>query len=142
MQYEQLTGRLSESNGAFITIGYSGAPMYCNDPSAECRVNEGPIPCGRYTIVGPPLDTKDHGPYVLRLIPDDATHKRIAAMGRDPLSFLIHGDSVKHPGTASEGCIITGHAARVKVWSLNATDNQLEVVSGVVLPDIDGEVSV
>ena len=30
-------------------------------------------------------------------------------------AFLIHGDSIKHPGDASEGCIILGPHIRTRI---------------------------
>jgi len=46
------------------------------------------------------------GENLIKLVPDQTTAERVHAMGRDPYSFYIHADSMKHPGTASEGCII------------------------------------
>ena len=142
MTYEQLTGKLFDSSGAVIGIGYSGAmPAGKNNPAMEGVEGIGPIPCGQYKIVGPPIDTAHHGPFVLHLIPDDATHTRILTLGRDPLSFLMHGDKIGAPGTASEGCIIMSRGVRDQVWAANATDPYLQVISGIINSDIDGKVS-
>lgn len=46
------------------------------------------------------------------------------ALGRS--HFLIHGDSVSHPGGASEGCIILNRTARQTIAS--SGDNELEVI--------------
>ncbi|MGK3131451.1 tlde1 domain-containing protein [Pantoea sp. C8B4] len=40
--------------------------------------------------------------------------------------FLIHGDSVAHPGGASNGCIVMPLNIRHKIWS--SGDRQVEVV--------------
>ena len=40
--------------------------------------------------------------------------------------FLIHGDSIAHPGDASEGCIALSHAARQAIAI--SGDTELEVV--------------
>lgn len=117
-QYEQVTGRLLQ-DGERVAIGYSGAGECKNDPSAQDVHNAGPIPRGTYTI-GEPYDTKTHGPYVLRLTPDASN----AMCGRS--GFLIHGDSVVAPGTASEGCVIVGRAIRQKIW--DSGDHELRVV--------------
>ena len=45
-------------------------------------------------------------PFSLRLTPDPANDM----CGRD--GFLIHGDSIAHPGTASQGCIILNRLQR------------------------------
>lgn len=98
--------------------GYSGAPGFKNNSAAITRIGEGPIPPGMYTI-GAPHDTDTHGPYVLPLTPD-ATNKMY---GRD--SFLLHGDSVHAPGTASKGCVCIPRSAREAVW--NSGDHRLQV---------------
>lgn len=116
--YEQSTGQLSHDSGPFA-IGYSGAGDGKNNPDAQDQHNVGPIPRGNYTI-GAPCDTMTHGPYVLRLTPYAANNM----CGR--AGFLIHGDSVVHPGTASEGCIIMPRAIREKVW--DSGDRDLIVV--------------
>jgi hypothetical protein len=42
--------------------------------------------------------------------------------------FLIHGDSIQHPGEASEGCIIMPPDARHRIWA--SGDDSLHVVKG------------
>lgn len=103
-QYQISTGAMSR-DGEVVAHGYSGQPECKNDPS-KCGIpDKGPIPQGSYTI-GHPVDTKTHGPFVLPLTPDPANEM----FGRS--GFLIHGDSVVAPGTASEGCIIMPRTAR------------------------------
>ena len=116
--YEQATGRMLQ-DGNRVAIGYSGAGDGKNNPAMQDVHNVGPIPVGNYEI-GEPSDTKTHGPYVLHLTPDPANEM----YGRS--GFLIHGDSVVAPGTASEGCIILGRAIREKIWT--SEDHALEVV--------------
>lgn len=102
--YVQKTGELLR-DGSHIVLGYSGfddpetGQRGKNNPELE-RVEEvGPIPVGKY-LIGTPHDTLTHGPYVLPLTPDPANEM----FGRS--AFLMHGDSVVDPGTASRGCII------------------------------------
>src|ERR1035437_2005502 len=102
--YEQATGKLLH-DGDLVATGYSGAGGGKNNPTTQDVHNVGPIPIGHYTIEAP-VDTVTHGPYVLRLEPDLANEM----FGR--AGFLIHGDSVVHPGTASEGCIIQARTVR------------------------------
>jgi len=80
----------------------------------------GPIPQGKYTISGPPFDTTTHGPYIMRLIPDPANEMH----GRS--GFLLHGDSIIHPGMASLGCVIMPRTIREAVWA--SGDRTLTVV--------------
>lgn len=116
--WEQGTGRLLR-DGDQVAVGYSGAGEGKNNPDMQSVHNVGPVPVGRYSIGGP-HDTMTHGPYVLPLNPDPANEM----FGRS--GFLIHGDSVVHPGTASEGCIILGRSTRTEVWE--SGDRDLEVV--------------
>lgn len=118
--YHQTSGMLSR-DGIVEGIGYSGAePDGKNNPTMEDTKNIGPIPRGKYTI-STPFDTTTHGPHVMRL-----THDPLNIMfGRD--GFLMHGDSVEHPGQASEGCIIMPRNIREAVS--DSTDTQLTVVA-------------
>lgn len=113
-------GTLSDKTGVQICTGYSGAGDGKNNPDAQGRHNVGPIPRGFYVIEAP-VDTVTHGPYVLRLTPK-ADNEMF-----DRAGFLIHGDSVIHPGTASQGCIIIDRVHREQVW--NSNDHLLEVVA-------------
>lgn len=118
--YAQKSGKLHQ-DGEHVANGYSGAAEGKNNPEMQHVPNVGPIPRGDWTICGPPIDTCDHGPCVLRLEPaaDTETHGRSG--------FLIHGDSKTHPGTASHGCIILPRAVREEVW--HSGDRDLEVVA-------------
>jgi hypothetical protein len=100
--YEQTSGRmLVRESGKYDTIGvgYSGSQSRGgkNDPSKQCVKDTGPIPRGRYTIGAPVVGPS---PYSLPLTPDPSNDM----CGRS--GFLIHGDSISHPGNASDGCII------------------------------------
>jgi hypothetical protein len=106
--YEQATGRtLVKQSGQYDTIGvgYSGSLSKGgkNDPRKQCEQDIGPIPRGLYRI-GPP--GPGPSPYSLRLTPDPSNDM----CGRS--NFLIHGDSISHPGNASEVCIILSRSER------------------------------
>lgn len=116
--YKITTGEISRDD--FSATGYSGQPDAKNDPTKCAIHNEGPIPQGHYTI-GAPIDTKTHGPFVLPLTPDPENEM----YGR--AGFLIHGDSVVHPGTASEGCIIMPRDVREAIRE--SGDAELEVTT-------------
>ena len=116
--YDQSTGALSR-DGAPIGDGYSGFESGKNNPEMQNVHDVGPIPQGRYEI-GPPHDTTTHGPHVLPLTPLDGTD----TFGRD--GFLIHGDSIAHPGAASHGCIILSRDLRNLIS--DSGDPELEVV--------------
>ncbi len=119
--YEQATGRLSR-DGKVIGQGYSGFGAGLNDPASQEIPNVGPIPCGLWQV-GAPIDTAEHGPYVLRLTPDPATE----TFGRS--GFLLHGDEIEHAGEhlASHGCIVMGRPARVLLWT--SGDHALTVIA-------------
>ena len=117
--YAQKTGNLLQ-DGKLVATGYSGGGEGKNDPSMQAVHDVGPIPQGNWTIGGPPINTAEHGPFVLTLTADAGTD----VFGRS--GFLMHGDSVNAPGTASKGCIIMPRTAREQVW--NSGDTELEVV--------------
>jgi len=116
--YNQKTGVLSK-DGETIAEGYSGFADGKNNPDKEKVENVGPIPKGIYEI-GTPHDTQSHGPHVMALSPAADTE----TFGRG--GFLIHGDSVADPGTASHGCIILARDVRDKISA--SGDCQIEVV--------------
>ena len=125
--YVQKTGELLR-DGSHVALGYSGfdnpetGQRGKNNPELE-RVEEvGPIPVGKY-LIGTPHDTLTHGPFVLPLTPDPGNEM----FGRS--AFLMHGDSVVAPGTASRGCIIMSRAVRREVAA--SGDKVLRVISGV-----------
>lgn len=65
----------------------------------------GPLPCGIY-VIQPPVNTNTHGPFVMWLTPDPKNEM----FGR--AGFGWHGDSIEHPGLASDGCIASPRAVR------------------------------
>lgn len=107
--YSQKTGEV-DRNGTYAGVGYSGKGDGKNNPDYQRTPDFGPIPEGGWKIEGPPFDTTSHGPYVMRLAPNDTTD----TFGRS--GFLIHGDSLQHPGEASEGCIILSRPLREAIW--------------------------
>lgn len=111
--YKQATGSLSH-NGNYVATGYSGAGDGKNNPAMQDVRNVGPIPVGEY-VIDDPCDTRTHGPYVLGLTPAAGNNM----CGRS--GFLIHGDSVVHPGTASQGCIIVPRLVREDIWKSGDT---------------------
>lgn len=105
------TGALTLDGTGFDYRGYSGWGPGKNNPGAQRVEDVGPIPCGDWRIVGPPCEVPERGPYVLRLEPFPGTD----TYGR--AGFLLHGDSVEHPGNASHGCIVLPRWAREAVWA-------------------------
>lgn len=116
--YEQATGNLLH-DGKAVGQGYAGKGDGKNNPSMQDCRGVGPLPRGFYKI-NAPIDTKTHGPYVMWLTPD--AHNDMC--GRS--AFGIHGDSVVHPGDASEGCIILPRLARQGIWA--SGDIRLQVI--------------
>ena len=127
--YEQLTGKLFR-DGRWLATGYSGHGNGKNNPRLQSVHDVGPIPCGFYTI-GYVGNTPTHGPFVLSLTPE----KENEMFGRS--GFLIHGDSIEHPGEASEGCIIMPRPIRELVWARAQNgESMLEVVSGLPVAEV------
>ena len=121
--YVQVTGQLLDPTGKLLATGYSGAPEAKNDPSKQYIEDVGPIPVGKYDILAP-VNTVTHGPYVLPLNPGPSNRMF------DRMGFLIHGDSVIEPGTASKGCVIMPREAREAIWA--SGDHQMQVISGII----------
>ena len=124
--YAQKTGELQQ-DGKPVATGYSGAGPGKNNPAMQMVHNVGPIPQGDWTIAGPPVNTAEHGPYVLTLKPSPET----STFGRS--GFLMHGDSKESPGCASQGCVILPRSVREEVW--NSGDQNLEVVPEIRDPN-------
>jgi hypothetical protein len=124
-RYDQSSGELTR-DGKFVSRGYSGNGRGKNNPSMQAARGVGPIPAGKWKIVGPPYDSANVGPYALKVFATDGvlddTH---AGTGRG--AFRIHGDSVRAPGTASHGCIILPRNIRQAIWA--SGDRDLEVVA-------------
>jgi Tlde1 domain len=125
--YAQQTGQLLR-NGQCVGKGYSGRDEGRNNPELQADPGIGPIPQGDWTIVGPPKNTSRHGPYVLTLAPSADTN----TFGRS--GFLMHGDSIEAPGTASKGCIVMPRNVREQIWISGDTD--LEVVAEFATQDL------
>ncbi len=123
--YKIAEGKLYLLEGAALTRvgqGYSGDVEHKNDPASTHLQDQGPIPPGVY-IVGPARDLQGgpHGPFVLPLQPMSVNEM----YGRS--GFLLHGDSVSQPGTASSGCIIMPRPVRDKIAA--STDKTLVVLA-------------
>jgi hypothetical protein len=153
MIYEQSTGHLLTAKLQLFAICYSGFGIGKNNPDMEHVVGVGPICQGRYRLVTVEYVTTSgpHGPYVIRLEPDLLNDMHgVDEQGNkldDRAGFLIHGDEIHHPGTASHGCIVplisgpaciaipkvkSGRALREAIWDLE--DRGLQVVRGASSP--------
>ncbi|MFG6075164.1 tlde1 domain-containing protein [Erwinia sp. OPT-41] len=112
--------RTFKHNGIYnFSARYAGAPGYKDNPEYECLRDKGPLPRGKYRIVGIPFTHKKAGVFTLRLEPDRGN----SMCNRE--GFLIHGDSKKAPGTASNGCIILAPWYRQQIW--DSMDKELIV---------------
>ena len=120
--YEQSTGQLFH-NGVFHGAGYAGNGAGLNNPAMQDVSCVGPLPRGRYRIVGPPYDSPKVGKCVLNLEPDPGNEM----FGRS--AFRMHGERLPPapPKEASEGCIVQARDVRVRVWA--SGDRDLEVVA-------------
>jgi hypothetical protein len=118
--YQITTGVLSTPEGSPLAPpGYAGNGLGKNNPAAQDQHDVGPLPCGMYTV-GPAYDSPKTGPMSMNLTPDAANQM----YGRG--GFRCHGDSIRDPGNASDGCIVQ---AQVNRLLLNAsTDKRLQVI--------------
>ena len=105
--YFQKSGELADPDGEIVSIGYSGSLWGKNNPAAQAVPNVGPIPRGTYSIADP-RDSPTHGPCVLPLT-------RVGGQSFGRSAFLIHGDGIRHPGAASQGCIVLDRTTRDEI---------------------------
>lgn len=116
--YSQSTGQLAR-DGAPVLLCYAGHGLGVNNPAMQDQHDIGPLPQGRYTMTAL-IDSPHTGLATIILEPDDSN----LMFGR--AGFRIHGDNAACNQTASNGCIIAGHAAdRTAIW--NSADDVLEV---------------
>lgn len=108
-------GRFYKDGGYEFMASYSGAPGYKNNSSYECIKEKGPLPRGLYRI-DEPYNSPHTGAYTLSLSPSAGNDM----CGRS--AFKIHGDSVTHPGMASNGCIVMPLSSRKKIWDSGDRD--------------------
>lgn len=102
-RYSQTTGLLECESLGVMEQCYSGNGEGKNKHSMQSKVGIGPIPTGWYTLG----ERQEHpSPVAYPLIPDKDTE----TFGRS--GFMVHGDSIAAPGTASHGCIVAGYAVR------------------------------
>ena len=122
--YIQKTGEIFH-DALFTALGYSGNGAWKNDPAAQGVHNHGPLPCGMY-LMEPPRDDPHVGPYAIPLKPNMDNHM----YGRS--AFYWHGDSIAHPGDASDGCIVSARDIREAAW--NSGDHYLKVIAEEAIP--------
>ena len=118
LRYMIATGAFS-MNGKTLAYGYAGNGKGKNNPDAIKERGVGPLPPGNYTLTTV-RDSQNTGPFSIVLEPDPAN----VMYGRG--LFRIHGDSIAHPGEASDGCIILPRAIRDRIW--HSGERQLVVV--------------
>ncbi len=117
--FSQKTGVIRHDD-EIVTAGYSGNGPWKNDPKSQTIHNHGPLPRGKYTMGVPVQQHPTVGHYAIPLCPVPENQM----FGRS--GFYWHGDSMAHPGEASDGCIVTSLAARMRAWS--SGDHDLEVI--------------
>lgn len=118
--YEQSTGELRDAEGNLIGIGYSGNGRGLNNPEMQNAPMYGPIPQGLYEIGAASTHPK-LGVLAMTLTPCEEQQ----TFGRS--GFFIHGDNQAMNHSASEGCIILPHSARVAI--ARNKDRRLQVIA-------------
>jgi len=126
--YCTLSGEVFErdENGNLVSFGrgYAGFGVHKNDPKSVAIRGQGPIPPGRW-IICMPVDDQRHGPVTMRLWPCPATD----TLGRS--GFMIHGDSRRDPGNASNGCIVLPLEVRQRIARSVVSDPDTVVLTVV-----------
>ena len=121
--YTQATGELHR-DGKLVATGYSGAPGHINATTSEGLRSKGPIPRGLWRMFFVYQRHSRLGPVAIALKPEGHN-----ALGRS--DFMIHADSIKRPGSASQGCIILPHAVRVQMAACVGKRGEGELVEVV-----------
>lgn len=99
-----------------------------NNPESVGKLNNGPIPPGKWLMVQLIEDDPKTGEYTIVLAPaDHATLSYVISLGRGPWTFRIHGDDIEDPGHGSDGCIVAPRVVREAMWA--SPDHELEVVA-------------
>jgi hypothetical protein len=106
-QFDTQTGLLSQ-DGSAAGMGYSGFGSDKDNPAAQNVPDCGPIPEGLWQL-GTATSQTHLGPIAIPLTPLPQT----TTFGRT--GFWIHGDSVRHPGQGSHGCIVLPRPARAQI---------------------------
>ena len=106
--FEIPTGRYFNPSGAYVSTGYAGNGPDKDNVDSEAIVGQGPLPEATYAM-GKWFDDPEKGPIVCHLTPLPGSEM----YDRDALSFMIHGDSLRHPGWASDGCCVADHPTRL-----------------------------
>jgi hypothetical protein len=125
--YSQVSGEWRKDNKHFA-YGWSGFEDGINIPAMQNIPYIGPIPCGAWKIIGPPVDDPETGKYTLIVVPDSATQ----IFGRN--SFRLHGRSAAKPFDSSKGCLVLELVYRQQVWG--SGDTNLLVVPEFVSPPV------
>jgi hypothetical protein len=108
--YHQSTG-LFTRDGVALLNGYAGHGTGVNNPTMQDQHDVGPLPQGRY-VMSALFDSPHTGLATIVLDP----HPTNQMFGR--AGFRIHGDNEAANRTASNGCIIAGHAPdRTQIWN-------------------------
>ena len=122
----QSTGEFTHDD-VHVAWAYSGHGEGKNNPAMQSVPNVGPLPRGRWTF-GPLENDHPHlGPDVMPLTPVMGT----VTFGRS--GFFCHGDSISHPGDASDGCLILAHNVRLAVADSPDKDLLVTDVQPIVL---------
>lgn len=119
MFYGQKSGAY-KLGSKIIGYGYAGNGDDKNKPESQTKRGHGPLPQGLYKLTDV-RDSANTGPFSIVLMPDPGNRM----FGRG--DFRIHGDSIKAPGTASDGCIILPRNLREKIWA--SGERQLTVTA-------------
>lgn len=124
------TGDFYAPDGSLLGVCYAGHPPHVNDISAVNVKNIGPLPPGSYRM-GTAYNNIHTGPLSIPLIPlAEQTHspeENPFAWLHGRNDFYIHGDSLNHPGYASDGCIVASHEIRLKIVEISKNDPILKV---------------
>ena len=113
INYDQVTGNITDEAGNLLATGWSGRGEGKNNPDMQSVHNEGPLPQGLYETGEWEHQHNGLGHDVVALHQIEGE-----TYGRD--GFFIHGPSVNpdNYGEESKGCIVVPREGRLKLEDL------------------------
>jgi hypothetical protein len=114
VNYSQSSGRITYTDGKYITSGWSGNGSGKNNTAYQDKKDIGPLPQGKYKVGIWEIKHDHLGPMVASL-----TQVEGESYGRS--DFFIHGPSQNcmEYGEESKGCIVIPHTGRELLKKLN-----------------------
>jgi len=135
LNYDQVTGRITDENGELIATGWAGHGEGKNSPAHQMDHDLGPLPQGVYEI-GPWGDWSTQ-PYPKHLGPLIASLTQVEGETYGRSGFFIHGPGGADSLESSKGCIEVPRIQREHVAMVTREPGNKLTVAASVNPTVD-----